>query len=353
VVDDLAFADPPVESIATVASPIGDVINGYTSPWLNQSGSSLNLWQSVDESTASATDYAESPDRPDGPNDGYTMMLGPVAVPVPTGAIIGYGLELGGSDVALDANVALYQENLLIAEWRESNVPVGPTPYSHALSAPQAASITDGRSLRLKVYGMPAGGGWYDDPVRSVATTLSGNSVNMTVNRPADYCPGDLFVAIFSGSSVLTIVPDGWVQFFDVGSLRVYTKVAVAGEPTGWVFQQTTAGAYSSNCAAIKYAPGAVLTKGTSYVSGGISWALPSVTATEPGQLVLAVLVASGNRTATIDNGFTEIIETNGTPSVYMAWKWMGTPGASGTATVTLSASSTGEGFQILVDRNL
>jgi hypothetical protein len=353
VEDDKLFPEPYTSPVATVARPDRDLFTGYDFGWLNESASNLNIYASLDETTASDTDYAESPEHPDRTEDAYHFRLEPMATPVPTGTEIAYRIGQGGADIDLDAVVNLYQGNLLIASWRESNVPDAPTTFTHALSAPEAASITDGTMLWMEVYAELADGGWYDDGIRSIGPAAFGNSVNIFVTMPKPCLPGDLLLAFFSGSNPATITaPDGWVEWYNVGSVRLFAKIAGVSEPLNYVFVQSVSGAFSSGALALKNAPNASLAvTGTPYSGGTLTYPLPAVTTTALNQIAIAFAVIGGNRSATVDAGFDEVIETVSTPTVYVATKHMPSIASTGTVTITWSTTGAGAGLLFVVDR--
>lgn len=123
--------------------PASDVSSGR---WLPSSGSSL----------------AATIDEPGGPNDAdYDYCLDPgetfeVALAagsdpaVDTGHVVRYRAR---SPQGRQITVSLYQSTTLIASWTDTLVSEMRS-YDHALTNPQAASITDYSALRLRFFGV-------------------------------------------------------------------------------------------------------------------------------------------------------------------------------------------------------
>lgn len=125
--------------------PASDVSDGT---WLTESEGS-NLWDSINEPLpVNPADFI------------YTLgtslcevLLDPGTAPAAdTEHTVLY--EARGNGVA-DMKVQLKQGAAVIAEWTETAVPVAATRYTHTLTVPQAASITDYTDLRLVFETLP------------------------------------------------------------------------------------------------------------------------------------------------------------------------------------------------------
>lgn len=142
------------------ARPDSDVSDGS---FLNASGNNTNLYQSIDESSASDSDYVISTDS------GYSadnMTVGLSNVTDPENAanhVVRYrakgdaGMGMGGSVPSL--TVALLEGTTQRASSTNGSVATSFTDYNFSLSTSEANAISDYTDLRLKFTRAAAGSG--------------------------------------------------------------------------------------------------------------------------------------------------------------------------------------------------
>lgn len=136
---------PPQE-----ASPDGDVADGS---WLNEAGSNVNLFASIDEDTsggAGDSDFIRSSASPVAA-DIAKFSLGPLTDPSGNTSHkvrYRYGKDVTAGDV-LNLTVRLKQGATEIASWVHADIPVGPVNAEQTLTGPQADAITDYNALEL------------------------------------------------------------------------------------------------------------------------------------------------------------------------------------------------------------
>lgn len=138
---------------AQKVQPTADSVDGN---WLNESGSNVNLYASIDEATAVDTDYITSESAP--ANSAVRLKVGKLFDPLSsTGHIIHWrpGKDSTGGH-QIDMKVTLYQGggNVLgagtqIAQFTRTNVDAL-TTYDETLSAAQADAITNYGDLYLE-----------------------------------------------------------------------------------------------------------------------------------------------------------------------------------------------------------
>jgi hypothetical protein len=123
------------------ARPTSDVTDGN---WYNELDTQTNLYASIDESSASDTDYIYTTAT----GSPCTIGLGSLSDPDDHGGhFVRYRAK---GDGATDLVVTLLQTATQIAQWTETSAAATFTDYSHTLSAAEAANITDYTALRLK-----------------------------------------------------------------------------------------------------------------------------------------------------------------------------------------------------------
>lgn len=141
----LLFGD--AELPPQLARPITDITDGL---WTNEAGSNVNLYASIDETSASDTDYIQSSSSPasaDIAEVGLTSLSDPVSS---TGHKVRYRYKkdaTGGDQINL--TVRLMQGTTEIASWSHTNIDAI-TSAEQTLSTGQADSITDYTNLRLR-----------------------------------------------------------------------------------------------------------------------------------------------------------------------------------------------------------
>ncbi len=134
----------PPPQLAYAASDISD------GAWLNQAGSNVNLFASIDEVTADDADWIQS-DLSPATASPVTVGFGPLTDPVVhTGHVIRYrpGKDVTGGDV-LNFTAHLYQGATLIASDVTRATPDAFTTYSFTLTEAQAGAITSYSDLRI------------------------------------------------------------------------------------------------------------------------------------------------------------------------------------------------------------
>lgn len=141
--------------MAQFARPNADLVDG---DWLNEAASATNLYASIDEVTASDSDYIESAAAPS--TNAVGMSLSDPTDPlVSTGHIMRYRYQ---KDVASGATIDLVIQlrqgyvnegtlGTLIKSVTLSNISNGWTDGSTTLSAGEADSITDYSDLQLRM----------------------------------------------------------------------------------------------------------------------------------------------------------------------------------------------------------
>lgn len=130
-----------------IARPTGDAAAGG---WTNQAGAATNLYQSIDEASASEADYVQSSVSPATP-DVYKATLSPLVDPVSSaGHVVRYRIaksETGGDPISVV--VRLMQGSTQIASWAHHDVSSTITPVAQTLTGAQADAITDYAALAL------------------------------------------------------------------------------------------------------------------------------------------------------------------------------------------------------------
>lgn len=141
--------------MAQFARPTGDVTDGN---WLNESASAVDMYQSIDEASASDSDYIESGSAPS--SDVYVTSLGTVEDPLSSsGHTLRYRYQ---KDAAAGAQINLTVQlrqgyisevslGTLIKEITLTNIGNGWTTGSTTLSGGEADSITDYSDLFLRL----------------------------------------------------------------------------------------------------------------------------------------------------------------------------------------------------------
>lgn len=138
-----------------VARAIGDDANpGLWTP----SVVGKSLTEQLDEETADATDYAESPADPAGAS--FTVLLGALADPLSSaGHVLRYQFAKdAAAGSALDLLVELLQGVDVVASWTEVGISDVATLIVRALTGAQADALTAYEDLRLRVTATRTGG---------------------------------------------------------------------------------------------------------------------------------------------------------------------------------------------------
>ena len=134
----------------TFVRPDGDQTVGN---WTPTPSSPTTLWDKIDETPFSDTDFVQSENDPS--NDIMEVTLeNQTTPPSTTGLVVRYRLARnqsgGGQPGTLDVIVGLYQDTTLIATATHSNIGLGFAGFSFTLSVPEADNITDYDDLRIR-----------------------------------------------------------------------------------------------------------------------------------------------------------------------------------------------------------
>lgn len=146
-----AIAERPIGDVSiivvlTYARPSTDVTDGT---WLNQVGSNVNLYASIDESVLDDADYIISSVLAPSASDTCEVGLASATDPVASDnhkVVYRIRSEPSGGNLT----VSLYQNTTLIASWSHTNVSATLTTITQTLSGAETDSITDYADLRLR-----------------------------------------------------------------------------------------------------------------------------------------------------------------------------------------------------------
>ena len=135
--------------MAQFARPDTDISKGG---WTASTGT--DLWEMINETPASDTDYARSGDNPT-TAETYEAALSSVTDPVSsTGHVVRYRYQKnesgGGKATGIDLTVYLVENTTVIASQAHTDISVGYLDGSFTLTAGEADSITDYTDLRLR-----------------------------------------------------------------------------------------------------------------------------------------------------------------------------------------------------------
>lgn len=139
------------------AAPASDVTDGS---WTTDTGGTI-LFDAINESVASDTDYIQSPALTAGNSDFCEIALASITDPaISTGHVISYRYRAQGTE-PMNLVVSLRQGAATeIAAWTHTSVGGTYTTATQTLSAGQANAITDYADLRLRFNAIcPAVGG--------------------------------------------------------------------------------------------------------------------------------------------------------------------------------------------------
>jgi hypothetical protein len=142
---DMAYARPTTDT--------------YAGTWTNQAGGTTNLFDAINETTASDVDYVQSPASPSA--SAVTFALGALSTPsTDTAHVISYryGKSPAGTTETLSLTVQLRQgytnessQGTLIAEWTHADISTTLATAEQVLSEVQAAAITDYAALFVRM----------------------------------------------------------------------------------------------------------------------------------------------------------------------------------------------------------
>lgn len=193
--------------------------DSVTGSWEDEGAATINLYESVDEATASDADYAQSSDGPS--SDTWTVTLDNPLVGVNTGETVGIdyriGLDVAGS---LSLDVVLKEGMTTIASWSETVDNTTPATISRTLSTGEKASVTDWDNLTLEFTADAAAGLLLDDyPGAAGAWSLRQLKTGVTdvvrVRRDSDDTESD-----FTADEVTDGTLETWVGAGNDGYVR-------------------------------------------------------------------------------------------------------------------------------------
>lgn len=136
--------------VLAYARPAADVTDGG---WTNESGSNVDLYASIDETSPGDSDYIRSSLQGQGGSDTAEVALGPLTDPAGNTnhrVSYRYGKALGDGVGRVDLTVQLVQGTTVIASWTHLDIATGLTTAQQTLGAGQADAITDYTDLRLR-----------------------------------------------------------------------------------------------------------------------------------------------------------------------------------------------------------
>ncbi len=137
------------------ARPDADIVDGA---WLNDVGSAVDMFQSLDETSSNDADFVESELNPSA--SAVAFGLSDVEDPqVSTGHIVRYRYQkdaTGGNQIDLvvelrQGYISEVTQGTLIHSEAHTNIPNGWTAGTFTLSAVEADSITDYNDLQLRM----------------------------------------------------------------------------------------------------------------------------------------------------------------------------------------------------------
>lgn len=129
------------------STPSGDVTDGS---WTNEAGSNVNLYASIDETTASDADYIQSSELGAG-SDVCEVALAALTDPISSSFhIVRYRYLRSYGTVPINLTVALMQGATQIASWTHTSVDTTAISVEQTLSGAEADAITDYADLRLR-----------------------------------------------------------------------------------------------------------------------------------------------------------------------------------------------------------
>lgn len=143
----------PIDTIAvfTVSfqylRPVADTSLGG---WTDQSGGTTDIYATIDETTASDSDYVQTPNNPS--TNIYKLKLTSGSDPgVDTGHVISYRYRKPEAAGTVNLKVRLVEGTTTRKEWTHSNIGTSWTTQVQTLSEAEASAITDYTNLYLEL----------------------------------------------------------------------------------------------------------------------------------------------------------------------------------------------------------
>lgn len=335
-----AFAINPAPT-HEYAQPVSDTSTGA---WANELGSTTNLYQSIDESFPSTTDYIQSGSNPTDDTVRFKVATKPDPN-VSNGYQITYGYYRPSGVSAINMRVRLVQgASTEIASWTHIDIPTTYTEVTQTLTTSQADAITDHSDLYVEFVAdmptLPALRNASSFPATAAQTSL-------TLNRPTGTTDGDLLVAVINLASLSTITaPSGWVLVHDTqhssgaGHVSTYYKVA-SSEPASWswTFASSTCDGWVGAYTGIKASDPFDASAHSHNLNAVSTITAPSIATTAANALLIGVFVGGGARTGAPSAPMVERHEDSNGPFLLVADEVFAPIGATGTRTVTPSAA--------------
>lgn len=154
--------------------------------------------------------------------------------------------------------------------------------------------------------------------------------------------------------ATVTSPPSGWALLGSSETLSltgvnarasIYTKLAGGSEPPTYAWGLSAANGWQVQIMAVEHVRATsafAQIKSALTVGSGASAVLPSVTTDETHQYLLAIVGAEGSVTFTAPGGMAEQVDTG---SNFVGDEQIAAPGATGTRSITISASTTWAGW--------
>lgn len=251
-----------LEFEATAASAAGvqktrPASDSLTGGWSTQAGGTSNLYQQIDEASASDADYVQGPAISVGGSATYRAKLGSVTDPVTAaGHVIRYRYRATNSGVTVE--VKLKQgASTTIATWTHTNAATTLSTAVQALTTAQADAITDYADLHFEVT--------ESYPTSTTSTATQAASVNGDISVPTS--SGVVSVASLrwrKGSS------GNWYKDTEAAGGTQTTSVSSAGTADAKTFEL----AFPTVSDPLTDADHKVLVRAARAPSGAVDWEL-------------------------------------------------------------------------------
>lgn len=198
--DDFECSDP----VGQFAAPDSDVSNAGS--W-----TTTNLFEKVDEATASDADFISSPSAPS--NAACVLGLSNVTDPVSS---TGHKLRVRYRKSVESANTMALTYRLLqgatqIGSWTASNIGFSFTTAEQALTGTESDSITDYTDLRVELSANQTSGS-NSIPTYVAAGTATDTAVAATPGLPSGWQENDIFLLFAETANQACTAPTGWTE---------------------------------------------------------------------------------------------------------------------------------------------
>jgi hypothetical protein len=188
-----AITVAPVSSDA-ILNPWSDV---SVNSWTTDTGGTTSLYAAIDETTASDTDYVQSPANADSSSYYETAVEARVDPVSSSGHIVHYRYRKLNAADTVDLTVSLRQSDATeIASWVHSGIGTTWTTQDQTLTSGQADSITNYADLRLRFVPTVTGGAPSKVADRgSVADTASSTTTAVSMSAGGSITVGNYLIA--------------------------------------------------------------------------------------------------------------------------------------------------------------